>query len=483
MENKLLRFGTALALLATLILGCKKTEQPWEPTPPFPGLEKSLTSYSINANTDTLLYLSDGTSLVIKAGTFSTLDGLPVDGEIELLYREFHDALDIFLAGIHMDFNSMGEKRTFQTGGMFEIDAQKDGEKLRIAENKSVDIKFGSNYQGGNYSFFYLNPDGGEWEWVDMPDYEVNGEKIDAQAAINAKSPKLFMGDEYFIFNYDSFLDIYLKDDRKKINKLKDDKKFERKLKEYKVKFNNIDIVGEVRFLRGYYHPAELLWKDIDSKAFPQWLENFRVKWVKVNDKWVIENFKIEPKGNNQFVFTFKDDNREFTKTMESVIPLKNLFKFSPDEWQKRYDEAMAEIAKEQARVDLMSETYRSFSLNRLGTYNFDRLLNQDDWFLIDPSFTISNSSPNEKGLLILGDNSGYISFIPEELNEIMVYPESNHRIFVILNDSTIAYYPVEKYTEWDIDSLRNLSTPAINFDLVSHKVTDAVSLREFLGF
>lgn len=442
-------------------------------------------SFIINADADETISLPSGTTIFIPSGTFVGPDGNPITGEYELLYREFHDAIDVLLSGIHMDFYSMGQKRTFQTAGMFHIDAKQGDQQLRIAEGKKIDVRFGSAYIGEDYNFFFLNPNTGGWEWVDLPEAEINQEKADALADLSKKKPALYMGDEYFVANFNNFLDIYLNNDWDKIYKLREDKKTRKYLEEYDVAFHNIDMFGEIVFGRAYYNPAEMLWKDLDGKKFPKWLKDFTTDWQKdQNNKWYIANYNLRSLGNNIYEVFYKFEKNTFTKKIEAVIPIKNLLKLPPKEWKKRYDDAMLQLAEEQAKIDLMAETFRSFSVGQLGVYNFDRLMKLDDWFEVVPTFTISDTPiENQDFIIVFGDNSGYVKYTPNEYSKLMINPESGHRIMMILPNNELALYPPELFKDMDIATLRSQSKPPVAFTLEKHTFTDAVSLREFLGF
>ncbi len=465
--------------------GCKHKET-WKPQPPFAGLEQNVSTFQVSTESDTIITLASGTKISIPKGIFAFADGSPVSGEVELLYREFHDGLDIFLAGIPMDYSSMGEKRTMQTAGMFEIDAKKDGKPLKLISDSKIDIAFGSKYQGENYSFFYLNPESGGWEWVDMPEYEVNAEKVAALENLQKISPKLYMGEDFFVLNYNRFLDVYLKDDWEKIYKLRESKTIKKKLEEYKVRFNDLYADGELVFGKSYYHPAEMLWKDLDGKDFPRWLKKFEPEWKKTEKgRWYISNYNFKSLGNNTYETSYVVGGKKFTKRLEAVIPLKNLLKLPAAEWQSRYDEAMKQLAEEQSKIDLMAESFRSFSVNRLGTYNFDCLLKQlNEWFEIVPEFSLNGNSvlPNQV-IILLGDNSGYISISADKLKTMRINPASKHRIIAFLPENTMGVFPVSKLDSIHIADLNQNEKPAINFDLVSYQPTDAVALREFLGF
>ena len=489
--KKTLNLLLVLSLTVISFWGCKNDEEPklWTPTPPIPGFEILPDTFYINLNADTTVVTASGTALFVPANCFARTDGDSIIGDITLTYREFHDAVDIYLAGIHMDFYAMGERFIFNTAGMFEIEANASGNELTFAEGKKIDLRFASQYVGDDYSFFYLNPESGAWEWIDLPEpAEINQEKIDARKALQEKMPKNYLSDEYLVLHYGAFLDIYFNNDYRKGWENRNNSAIRKHLSSYKFKMYKTKVIGEIRFLNSYYHPSELLWKDLDGKTIPKWTEYYRFDWKRTEGKAVQKNCIFRNLGNNQYQLTIKEDNKTFTKRMEVVMPLKNILRYKPEEWQKRYDDAMADLVEEQSRVDAMAETFRTFSINGLGIHNFDKLMKMDDWFLATPKF-ILNGEPLEpiSVMIIFGDNSGFSRNLPGQLETIFrVNPESKHRIFVTakgIDPSEIVYYPVENYLNWDIDSLRSVSKPEIVFELKSQKVASAAEVREALGF
>jgi hypothetical protein len=477
-----------LAVLATSLLlagACqKKSSDTWKANPPYPGMELKMSSFMLNAERDTSIVMPSGTTIAIPAGAIVMQDGTPTKGNYELLYREFHDAVDIFLAGIPMEYQSMGEKRIFQTAGMFDIDAQQNGVKLRMADGKQMQIRFASKYKDAYYSFFYLNPEKSDWEWVDFPRTEVNQQKVEAAQKLGEKLPKVFLGNNYCVLNYNRFLDIYLKNDYSEIYEKEHDLTIRRKLEDYGFKLYNAIAEGEIKFLKGYYHPAEMLWKDLDGKAIPKWTSNMKYDWVKDSKgKWVISNFEMHGLGNNQYQFTYKNGKESFTKVMEAVIPLSSILKFPPKQWQQKYDEAMVSLQSEQARVNLMAETFRVIEINQLGLYNFDCLLkNSRDWIIVKPTFAISSKPIDEyEAILILGDNSGYVRVKRKDIMKIN--PATGHRIFLVMPNQQMGIYSLSEQNKINADSLRLVANAAYTFNFEVKNIKQADDIRQILGF
>jgi len=206
--------------------------------------------------------------------------------------------------------------------------------------------------------------------------------------------------------------------------------------------------------------------------------------WVKDSKgKWVISNFEMHGLGNNQYQFTYKNGKESFTKVMEAVIPLSSILKFPPKQWQQKYDEAMVSLQSEQARVNLMAETFRVIEINQLGLYNFDCLLkNSRDWIIVKPTFAISSKPIDEyEAILILGDNSGYVRVKRKDIMKIN--PATGHRIFLVMPNQQMGIYSLSEQNKINADSLRLVANAAYTFNFEVKNIKQADDIRQILGF
>ncbi len=476
-----------IAIFQLFILSCTK-KQVWKPRPPVPGLETPYEVFRISADSGKNLSFPGGTTVSVPPLCFTDSLGNIVKGMITIRYREFHQATDILLSGIPMEFTSVGEKRFFNTAGMFEIRADQDNRSLEIAPGKNIGIRFGSKYNGQEYSFFYLN-DQGKWEFADYPETQVNEEKT----ALREKLKKTFsalpfpLRKDYFVFNYEWLLDVYLNYDREKFYKNRNNKDIRKKLEAYGMKMFDVQVYGEVQFGNAYYHPAEMLWKEIDRGDFPKWTETFQIDWQRINNKWEIINYSLtKMEGKTYKIWLRGDKNRTFTKRMEMVMPLAKLLKMPASKWEEQYRQLKDKIEKEEKQIDLMAETYRVISINRMGAYNFDKLMKQDNWFSVNAGYVDSEKrSPLQTDVFIIfGDNSGYYQINAGKYAETMINPPSGHKIFSILPDKTLAVYPAGKLSAMASDSLRSQSDRHYTFELdKTTKIENAVQFRQLLGF
>lgn len=97
---------------------------------------------ALGANVD----LEEGTRLVIPRTAFQNDRGQLIQaGEVDVFYRELHDAVDFFLAGVPMTYDSAGMRHYLQSAGMIEIIATQNGQPVGMAPGKKIRIELQSN--------------------------------------------------------------------------------------------------------------------------------------------------------------------------------------------------------------------------------------------------------------------------------------------------------------------------------------------------
>ena len=131
--------------------------------PPLTGLDIPYTVYKINAEKGAALDFKTGSKITVPKNCFVDGEGKLVKGEVELHYREFHDAFDFFIAGIPMTYDSAGTRYQFESAGMMEIMGYKDGQPLAVAPDKSINVELASNYEGTQYNLYKLDTGANNW--------------------------------------------------------------------------------------------------------------------------------------------------------------------------------------------------------------------------------------------------------------------------------------------------------------------------------
>jgi len=114
--------------------------------PPLTKVKPQGKKISIDVALGASVELSEGTRLVIPRTAFQNDRGqLIQEGEVDVFYREMHDAVDFFMAGVPMTYDSAGMRHYLQSAGMIEIIATQNGQPVGMAPGKKIRIELQSN--------------------------------------------------------------------------------------------------------------------------------------------------------------------------------------------------------------------------------------------------------------------------------------------------------------------------------------------------
>jgi hypothetical protein len=131
--------------------------------PPFENLDIEYTSYKVNAGKGGELSHHTGSKIKVPAGAFADENGNAITGEVELRYREFHDPADFFVSGIPMTYDSAGTQYHFESAGMMEMIAYRDGKPLKMQKGKEIEVEIRSAYEGSRYNLYELDTAARNW--------------------------------------------------------------------------------------------------------------------------------------------------------------------------------------------------------------------------------------------------------------------------------------------------------------------------------
>jgi hypothetical protein len=119
-------------------------QQPYV-NPPLASVEPKGRPIKINAAEGATLDLDAGTRLVIPRTAFQSDRGQLIEsGNVDIYYREMHDAVDFFVAGVPMTYDSAGTRHYLQSAGMIEIIALQNGQPVVMAPGKTIRIELSS---------------------------------------------------------------------------------------------------------------------------------------------------------------------------------------------------------------------------------------------------------------------------------------------------------------------------------------------------
>lgn len=176
--NCLRKSSVVLCIFVLLVTACKDQEKKAEKTPeattvttittpfinpPIKSADVPYEEYEVDAaKGDTLIYPT-GSIILFPPNAFVDDTGKPVTGKVQVKYREFKDPIDFFLAGIPMNYDSAGVAYQFESSGMLDIRAFKDGKPVFVNKNSKPEINLVSNNKSNNHSLYFLDTVQGKW--------------------------------------------------------------------------------------------------------------------------------------------------------------------------------------------------------------------------------------------------------------------------------------------------------------------------------
>jgi hypothetical protein len=131
--------------------------------PPIKGAEKPFTTYTIDNQEGACFVHETGSVVSIPKNSIVDANGNPVQGKVEIRYREFHDQADILLSGIPMTYDSAGVKRQFESAGMIEIHGYQNGNPVQVDAKNPIKVEMASRYPGTHYNMYDLDTVSKNW--------------------------------------------------------------------------------------------------------------------------------------------------------------------------------------------------------------------------------------------------------------------------------------------------------------------------------
>ena len=338
--------------------------------PPLPHIKLASTEFNVNPKKDTVLALSDGSELIIKANSFVDQKGNLVEKPVKVSYTNMRDAASIMASGVPMQFSDpqTGKSGSFESAGMFKIEASADGIEVGINKNQPIIAELASNEAAGGYANYYFNETTGNWEEIASETIRANEDKIQAKKELDALKNKTPFGDKnYFVFNGFALLDVEIEGKKRfwDIVKNTTNSKLQKKYASYGIPIYGVYNWGAIFYNGSYYHPSEFVWQNNSKKSIPDWANQGDYALAK------------EISGDEFLIKIFKDNKADSIEIRAQIImTCAQLLRNKPSQWLENSAEIMAEIKNLNKRYEAFSAYKRTLSINQNGIYNCDRLYN-----------------------------------------------------------------------------------------------------------
>ncbi|MEK7256638.1 MAG: hypothetical protein AAB316_17925, partial [Bacteroidota bacterium] len=163
--------------------------------PPLENIQPDYAKFAVNVHQGGVYEYPSGSKVVVPAAAFTNEQGKLLEGEVTLHYREMHDFVDFFLAGVPMTYDSAGVTYTLESAGMVEIFAEQNGKRVNLAPGKSLDVELRSRVNVSpsiavpvGYNIYKLDEQKRNWVYQEIDRMEVLDEPL-AEEVLDENDP------------------------------------------------------------------------------------------------------------------------------------------------------------------------------------------------------------------------------------------------------------------------------------------------------
>lgn len=503
--------------------------------PPFKDIKPVFAAHKIKNSKGGVYEFESGSKVIVPDNAFVHQDGKPVKGKVDIKFREFHDYVDFFMSGIPMEYDSNGTKYILESAGMIEIYGEKNGERVEIAPDKSIEVELISNIAipnvnvKPNFNIYRLDTEARNWDYkgVDKIEFvqdentntnshgndsgpvtpeqmraaEVNA--IDNKgkqelAAIEATIPKPTApvkpakeNGSDLVFDFD-----FAKLSNPRGSDLEEQKLVDaaqNELIEMKEKYG--EVLWQVSPRNGAF----------DEKKMEKHFENVDIKKVNNIDFEITLSNPVEEvkflanpvlSGENyeaamqEFAKEFAEYEKEIAERESQLSALKgdlnarlNAEKAAID---KTYEERIA-IYEKNGRDDLVSgemikqKVINRFEVSSFGVWNCDRPLPYYMSRVKGDFVDTKNKMYNNKPAFMVDKSRNTVSKFYTKKNKDVVYnKESDNIMWLVTKENKLAVYRPEKFKD-----LEREGEGAVQFvlDIVDEEIDDEDDVRRILEF
>ncbi len=418
---------------------------------PSTALKQSTAKYTVNSNKDQVI-THNNSQIKIPKNTFVNKQGEEIVGDVTIEYQEYHDAADIIVSGIPMQYDSAGTKKDFESAGMFKINGTQNSEQIYIRAGKTIDVEMASQNAENKFNQYYLDTIAKKWNYIKKDEAQNIPQQKTAFANANKKvTPTIESNPKLTTLR--NQIDVLIP---KKIDSVKTvyTKKIEL-LPKYKEPNKPSRATGRPNFvLDGNYNEFpelkafdkllfevgdenknynkdfhEITWSDLKVKEGPQKGKNYLLELTYRNRKEklivypVLEGADLE-KAEKTYSKSLGDYNSLLTKRNEQEEKLKAEMlakqtayitqqKMLEEKYKKEKDLILAQMQQSQANqlqsqfktMDNQTKATRLFTISNFGIYNSDCPHARPNDNSVRPIF-VHNSNPLNPNDIYVVDHS-----------------------------------------------------------------------------
>ena len=435
--------------LVTEVPGLPSYEEMPAINPVFDNVDVAPVHFQINASEGGTHTLATGTRITVPADILRDVSGNTVEGEVQLSFREFHDAADLLMSGITMKYDSAGTTYDFQTAGMMEIEATQNGQPLFIKDGAGIDVSLATFTEEDNYNLYYLDETTGKWEYIGQEELGPNEAKEEALKAISTVmpekpvEPKELDPEEYTF--------------------------------DFAVDYSNYPELASFK---------DINWEYAGTSAKEDPYQNewaFDVTWTRV---------ELKEKNVAKSLYSLELSNdwgKTFTTTVTPALEGRN-YQQAMEEFRanlKAYNEKQSEVSEESKRLTLQANMVRTFKVSQFGVYNCDRFVGRR-------SMQLAANFRFEEGVeidprvltvyLICGESRALVPYAPYQHANFQFEPGEKNELVAVIPGNKVAIFDEKDFKSLNLRKLQNEGSYTFNMRTIDQQITSVEDLRAALA-
>ncbi len=338
--------------------------------------------YKLGAGCNRLLY-ETGSQISIPDQAF---EGCP-NHEVTLRYRELTNKEHMVRSGVPMNY----EEHLLESGGMFEVYAECNGQSIDLAEGKEIQVKFASDNQLEDMEAFLFNPEKQEWELVDNEFSEV------LVATPSENDDQLWSGQAPL-----------LKDGEEGPSSMTRTKKM------------------------------------------------FCLEYTTLTQGKKFEC--VPPNKLDSLLGVLKRDEQKDQNYVDSLRAVRDEMLRQERERERVRQDSLRQI--EQLKEDRRIEVFRSMNIDKMGLYNYDRMIKEEETVPLLAKFKFQGKGWKDDVFVVYDGLNTVVRFSPSDFEtRFALFPRNDLQIFVILKNGEVAKVSEQTLKALDFEKLKSKGT------------------------
>ncbi|MDQ3108669.1 MAG: hypothetical protein M3R17_02145 [Bacteroidota bacterium] len=422
--------------------------------PPLPGLTVRNLAYKFKSALGSTFTHTSGTKVTFPANAFADANGNPVNGNVEIQYREFRDQVDFFLSGIPMQYDSSQHTYQFVSAGMMEISGFINGQPVFLAKGKTVNVEFASKNPSTQFNLYRFDTLAGNWNYLGKDRVVLTPEQKMDSASLVTQALKTNGKMCGFINEMQKPLEPLkpLKADKRKnrftiaINPLEFPE-----MKEYKDMVFEVDESNQ-RFDRAWYKvtwESIKLSKTVENKYKIALAKEGKVVMLDVYPVYNDKNFETEMAAYNVRFTEYKKQLDQYNQLQEQKKARANgIFDNGNGTIVKAVDGGFMYYTKPDPKDEKKAEEImRCFTISGFGVYNMDAVeelpvggivtltMNGDDGKLFSDFATIYHVDRNKNSLFNYHNENPVTEFHFNPKSSNLIWAVKDGKLFYADNE------------------------------------------------